>query len=487
MKNTLYAYLYSNDLAAPVYTMNLCAFVSDITLSWQIPGGLNSIEVTLAMDKIRAYDFHNHYLGYRLIIADNYCDRPVADGFVMDIELISIGVKIVANGFWFRHYDQLFQFDTAAKDTDQGAMAYLTNAFQDADQDFSAWESAADPAVYEIWIYNDDNSYTSGFMGAAFTTVGADDSIYVYQDYELTTPGWNDTDPADPDAKVPESYVVRLVYNYKTAGEVVEECLSTEVPAISTNYDNIDDPETLMGDYEPPWEEGGMYPGDFIIKIASLSDTTNDAQWNYYLANQPFDETTPQKPIAHFHAQVDDGTFDWDVRRFMIKAGVGAGSRNIQEMRNYVRVIYNDMEDNNYVDITDAASDAASIAKYWQREAVESGGDNVVDNAELYRDYYLNKFRDAQSSTPITLSSPYLYDAYGRKWPLWSPIKLSKSYFRFSDIFPDVDIFDSSWNRETCGQAIQMEYSSSSNELRVYIDQESNELDAVIARMDTFR
>lgn len=483
--NQLYAYLFDNDLSTPEFVMDLTNLAKDITLLWQIPGGNISTEITIGLSSVAAYDFFSRYVGYRLIIADGFCDRPVGDGFITDVELIASGVKLIANGFWFRHYDQLFQFDTTEKDNEQGALAYLSNAFQDAGQDFSDWESASDPAVYEILITNDDNSYTSGFMGEAFTTGGTDDSIYVYQDYELTTPGWNNTDPTD---KTPSAYSVRPVYNYKTSGEVVEECLSYEVPAISTNYDEIDDPGTLMGEYEPPWEEGGMYPGDFIIKMASLSSAGGtDEQWNYYLENMPFDGTTPQKPLAHFHAQVDDGTFNWDIRKWMIKGSGVSGSRNIQEMRNYVRAIYNDMENNNYVEITDAATDMDSVSKYWLREAIESAGDNVAVSAALYRNYYLSKYKDAQASTPITLSSPYLYDSNGQRCPLWAPIKLSKSYFSISDIFPDIDIFSSSWDRKTCGQAMQMEYSSSNNELRIYLDQESNELDAVIARMDTFR
>lgn len=486
--NKLYTYLYTNNLTTPVFTMDLTSMVDDLRLIWQIHGGLVSAEVSLGMNEVKAYDFYARYIGYRVVVLDNPLDKPVADAFITEIAITNTGVRLVCNGFWWRHYDQLYAFDEtskAANNNDDSNLHYLTDAFQDSEQDFSSFESSSAPALYEIDILNDDNTSTWGFIGGVFTTDSADDSVYVYQDWELTTAGWNKEDPT---SKTAGSYVVKLVYNYYSTSEIIEDALTNEVPAISTDYSHIDDAVTPVGFWRPPLEEGGMYVGELIEKLASFSDS-NNAQWNYWLENQPLNGTTPQKPVAYFAAQLDDGTFNYDIRKWMIPDRSDAATRNIQEVRNSVRVIYRDMDDDEMAIAPPLAplTDADSITKYWLREVFVSGGDADEEMAELYAGLYLDKFKDALLGKPITITSPHIYDQYGNKVPLWHPIKNSRSYFRLSDLYPTQEMFSESWNRLTNGQAVEMEYSYSNNELRIFLDTESNELDAMVARMDGFQ
>jgi len=480
----LYAALFDSNLTSPIHTMSLSSRISNIQLSWALHGGIVSIQLRWAGGSVEAYDFYQRYDGYRVIIYDQFCDMPVADGFITDISIGATGANILCNGFWWRHYDQLYNFDTTAQDSNQGALVYnpVANSFQDDGQDFSDWESGVSPALYELEVTNDDNTISWGYPGAAFTTDNANDSIYVYQDYELSSAGWNGETPTD---KTASSYTVMLCYDYWTSSEVVIDAL-TEVPSMGSDQTNIDETNTVIGPWEPPGEEGGAYPGEIIEKMASLSDSAN-AQWGYWCKNVAFDGTTPQKPIPYFEAQLNDGTFDWDIRKWMLKSGGDLATRNIQELRNHVRVIYRDMDDEGTLKLTSVGSDSTSIADYWQREAIVSAGDSYVDIAELYRALYLDKYKGALLGKPIALTSPYILDSSGSRWPLWFPIKHSKSYFKLTDVFPDAAIIDESWNRKTAGQAVQMEYSSKSNELRVFLDTESNELDALVARMDAFR
>jgi hypothetical protein len=412
---------------------------------------------------------------------------PVADGYITNMSLTPEGVMFVSRGNWYRHADQLYNFDTTTKDSEQGNLAYdpgaTTDTFQDDGQDFSDWEPSGPTAEYEISIVNADGTITYAFIGSAFTTTNSNDSINVYTDYELNTSGWNGDSPS---GKTPSSYTISLVYDAKTTSEVIKEALTDEVPVLSSDQSNIDETNTVIGGWETPIEEGGMYPSVFIEKMASFSDTSN-RQWNYWVANQRFDVTSPQKGVPHFEAQVNSGSFDWDIENWMISAGNPMATRSIEEMRNHVRIIYRDMEDDDLITITDAAQDNDSQDKYWRREAVVSGGDAVPSVAEKYRDLYLNKFKDALMAEPIVISAPYILRRSGARVPLWTPIKESKSYFRLSELFPSLDLFDSSWDRLRSGQAMSMEYESVSNTLRVHLDQESNELDALIARMDAWR
>ncbi len=485
MNLPLFAFLFTNDLSSPVYVLDLTPFVSNITLIWGLHGGLLSIELHWSTDWVSAYDFYNRYMGYRVIITDQYIDRPVADGFVMDVEMSASGIKIIANGFWTRHYDQLYVFDTTNQDTNQGNLVYnpVANSFQDDGQDFADWESGSAPAVYQIIVANDDDTETWGYIGAAFTTSGTDDSIYVYTTDQLTIAGWNGEGTG---GKTPSTYTVTIVYTYRTTSEVVQEALTAETPAVASDQSNIDDTGTVIGFWEPPIEEGGIYPAEVIEKMASFSDSSN-TQWNYWLVNAPFDGISPQQPIPYFKAQVNDGSFDWEIQRWMVKAGGLAATRNLQELRNDARVIYRDMENEDTITITATGSNATSIATYWQREIILSGGDSVAEVAENYRDLYLDKYSDAQLAKPITITSPYIFDTHQGTAELWFPIKHNKGYFRVSDLFPDIDIFNLSTDRKHTGQAVNMEYSAAANELRVFLDLENNELDALLARIDAFR
>jgi hypothetical protein len=97
-------------------------------------------------------------------------------------------------------------------DIQQGNLAYVAPAgndgFQDDAQDFSEWDTAAPgTAVWEIDVLNNDATTARAYLGDAFATGGANDSIYVYTDPDLTVRGWN----GDVAAKVPISYEVSNV------------------------------------------------------------------------------------------------------------------------------------------------------------------------------------------------------------------------------------------------------------------------------------
>jgi len=97
-------------------------------------------------------------------------------------------------------------------DIEQGNLAYVSPAgndgFQDDAQDFSDWETAAPgTAVYEIEVTNDDDSVSRAYCGDAFATGGANDSVYVYEDVDLTSRGWS----LDNSAGTPLSYEISNV------------------------------------------------------------------------------------------------------------------------------------------------------------------------------------------------------------------------------------------------------------------------------------
>lgn len=491
----LYGRVYTNDLTDPVFLFDYSNYIEDVTISWELHGGFQSAEVVLNCPLTTAYLFYRRYIGQRAIIDDHAGDRPVGDGFITSANLRHSGVTFTISGFWFRHSDQLYAFDTTELDTNQatdpgGTYNPVANSFQDYEplgtqQDFSEWESGSDPAVYWIEVLNTDGTYCWGFLGSAFTTNLTDDSVYVYTDYELSEPGWNLTDPTD---KVVDSYAVFLTYDYWTTSECLQEALTNEVPSISSNQYNIDDTGTVVGRYSPPIEEGGMYPAEFIEKMASMSDSSNN-QWNYYVMHSNYENGLPQKPIPYFKAQDAsagvNANYDWNIEAFVTSEDEIA-SREMFELRNSIKVIYRNMEEGDLITITDEALDTDSVDSYWRRESVVSGGDNVPETAEYYRDLYLNDYKDPVMGLPITITGPYISDRYGAHCPLWYPIKYCRSYFRHVSLFPEYGVTNFNRDGIFTGQAMSMEYTYSDNSLRLVIDTESNELAAVLARIDAF-
>lgn len=112
----------------------------------------------------------------------------------------------------------------AIDDIEQGNLAYVSPAgndgFQDDAQDFSDWETAAPgTAVYEIVVTNDDDSTSRAYCGDAFATGGANDSVYVYEDIDLTQRGWS----TDNSGGTPVSYEIS---NIELAGTQQETAWS---------------------------------------------------------------------------------------------------------------------------------------------------------------------------------------------------------------------------------------------------------------------
>ena len=667
MTKQLTAHLYDNDLSSPAFIKNLTGRVRDIRLLWELHGGLQAVELEWAGTLAEAFDFYQQYVGYRLLVADSYCDTPVADGFITGLALGVTGVHILANGAWFRHYDQLYNFDTTVQDYQQGTLSYESgNEFRDTGQDFSDWDTASGSAAYQIvvtnigepnqevsstidtdndfatsgglvdrvhygqrfvpsesgklakvsvklkktgaptgsiqiqilvasagapggiagppgsvvvasgavaasslstsyawvdftWgsngptlyadaayfikIYTTDYTYSDGVteivlgsdadgssgdtllkynpLGSpGWTTVGTDHSsnyriytctentitwgflgtvgaggntyIKVYEDWDLGANGLGWFGP-DVSTLAPIAYEVVAAYAPKSTGDIVKEAVNDpslgEVPVMASSQDNIDDPGTVIGFWEPPIEEGGMYPGELIEKLASWSDGSNQ-QWNYWTKNQPFDGVLPQKPLPYFKAQLSDGSYDYQIYRWMLRPGSLSMERNIQELRNTLKVIFRNMEQGDSLDVVPTDSwltDSDSVSNYWTREVFITAGDSVPAVADQYGDLYLDKFKDALLGKSITITAPFILDDGGNQWPLWYPCKLSKSYFRFVDFYPDAALFDESWNRKTCAQATTMEYSSRNNSLRLVLDLEDNALDALLARISAFR
>lgn len=80
--------------------------------------------------------------------------------------------------------------------------------FQDDGQDFDEWNSITQ-ATHYINITNANTTHTKGYLGEDFTTTNPNDSINVYHDINLSSPGWNSHEPVGQN---PSSYAVQSVF-----------------------------------------------------------------------------------------------------------------------------------------------------------------------------------------------------------------------------------------------------------------------------------
>ena len=382
---SLKAYLFSEDVAVPVCYGTL-HIASGIRVLFELPGGVLAIEFEIALSPIQSYKFFQDYLGYRIIIADHFCDIPVAEGWIFGIAVSKTGCRILCKGAWFRHFDN---FDDTA--------------------------------------------------------------------YALTT----------------------------TSSAIIKASLTGFVPVVSSDQTNIDETSFAL-DAAGTWDlsEYGLYPGDLITKLASMSNS-DYLQWNYWIQSQPFNGTLPQAPIAYFEEQVNDGTYNWQINKSDLGGDGHTQERNIEELANEVLVIYRDIAGGTQA-LTAWSTDTTSQSTFWTKQIVLTGGEMVPLGATQYRDLMLSKLKDPLLKQSFTISSRGIRDNVGIRRPLWYPIKNGGGYLRFNNLDPNADIFTESVNRNSTGQIMTAEYDDTAHTLRVSLDTTDEGADALLAQISTF-
>ena len=168
-------------------------------------GGFRLTEEDLSVQEI--VSFYENNLG--CVLDERSCMRASWEGLLWEFRLVRNGreYRRTLTSAWFHNRVKVVYSYPGVADNEQGNLAYDpggNDAFQDAGQDFSEWETAAGDAAYTIAVENSDGTKAWGFLGAAFTTANADDSVYVFTDVERNTAGWN----GETSGKTPSTYEV---------------------------------------------------------------------------------------------------------------------------------------------------------------------------------------------------------------------------------------------------------------------------------------
>lgn len=168
------------------------------------------------------------------------------EGFIYKMNLVLDGVEyvITLEPDWWHNWTNVYYSNAAVVDIEQGttsypyvddeqgSLLYLTTParFQDDTQDFSAWETTSGDATHRIVVINDDDTVTSAYLGAASTVTNPNDTIAVYKNVDLSTAGWNGTDPT---TKTPSTYkVIAVGADFQDTGQDFSDWETTSDDAV---------------------------------------------------------------------------------------------------------------------------------------------------------------------------------------------------------------------------------------------------------------
>jgi hypothetical protein len=188
-----------------------------------------------------------------------------------------------------------------------------------------------------------------------------------------------------------------------TVGEIVIDVLLEANDRISGDYDEIDDPATVLDEFIT---EGDTYqPLANIIAFLARFSNANQNTWGLAVWDET--GTTDDKPKAEFKERLTD---DWEYE-VSFASGEFTPQESNQELFNDVRVSYIDAKNKQRFVISDdfpTLKDQTSIDKYGLRhspvlDAGRSSEDNAVEIGERYLAYHANPIKPASFRIKSTI------------------------------------------------------------------------------------
>jgi len=206
--------IYSLDVyQRPVTTGGHMGNYADVAQRWQrtiaAVGGYRVGSFTLSEEDLTLAEldwFYDEYLGGQ--VKEQAYMQPTWEGLLYEFRYVKGGreYRRTLDPEWWHNRVKVAYTYPDTEDTEQGALTYnpAANSFQDAGQVFTDWQRLAGDATYQISVTNSDGTNAWAFLGAAFTTTNANDSVYVWTDVECATAGWN----GEVTAKTPSTYAI---------------------------------------------------------------------------------------------------------------------------------------------------------------------------------------------------------------------------------------------------------------------------------------
>lgn len=199
--------LYDRPMRGEAHLGNITRIARGYSRTSRAIGGYWAGQFTISAEDVgpsAMTDFFQQRLG--CIVKETAGGLPSWEGFIIEMRLILDGVEYMTSldPAWCHNRVKVIYSEPDSLDSEQGVLDYdpdhPLDSFQDTLQDFSEWESLAAPARYRLVVKQTgaDDPDQWGFMGAAFTETNADDSIYIYEDVEMTDEGWASSGRTSP-------------------------------------------------------------------------------------------------------------------------------------------------------------------------------------------------------------------------------------------------------------------------------------------------
>lgn len=503
----LRAGVYDSSYTAPVF-LNGFTELAECQVSWELPGGVRTITVAVKMSPLAAYSRFREFALQRLVLTDDYCDRPIATG---DITFLGYGwgmLILQARGPWWRLYDGLENtLPTSGDDTDDMIEQALgDHASGTVSTDYSniatltnkvtkTLPAATCDATSAYKLKDADGLLITGGVlvgdvardttGGSFTTVvsldsegqlGLADDIFANADgYVIYRPLCSGHTTAtlasgliDAKANFLRSRCANgdYVFNFtdKTQTTINAAVAGATNLSLAADIFTIDEQYTIASSvvyWTPAYE--GVPVADVISEMVGYGDGSG-APVYFWLEEPGFaGARTPAKARAHLEVYSATATADWQVWRRDL-AGAPQIGRDFGNLATSVTALYGKAA------ITSAATNNTSI--YWTRERAITGRAATSWLADEAASVYVNRESDAVLRRSWTIGARRIWDGSGFQWPLWRML-ISGGYLRLNDAYPEVSLAAAGYDRERQGRIMTMDYNYRSNRMRVTLDDDT--------------
>lgn len=259
-----------------------------------------------------------------------------------------------------------------------------------------------------------------------------------------------------------------------TLTSAIGTALTDHVTIVSSDQSNLADMGTVVGGTWVVDANGGSFVGDIIEDFLLMSDSSGTV-WDYWLVSAPFAGASLGKPIAYLAPRFNTADIDWQFGRRDVTAGGLQQSRHIWDLVRDMRTYYGP---------TPSAGSTYLSAEtdLWTVDRVDTQSSFSSTQANQYSQMVLAIYEKAVQQQSFTLSSPYILDGSGARWPLWEVVKRGRSYMRMTDFHPQNQLLGRSVDRAQTFCVVAMDYDYLSNSLRITPDRPDARLDVMLAR-----
>ena len=431
-----------------IATAETISDVSELGIGWNIPGGIQRIELTVrARSRLDAYARHKDHLGHRIALFDTTCHRYIC-GEVFEVVPNGSHVTYVCAGPWKRAYDDFYETgdypgtgdtDVIIKDILTDSMSYDSTDQSNIDaSSISAvgWTpelmigSWPGDAIKELTLIGDSNDKIMDFyfVDQAFSGTQAQAPLPYLKSRSLTaSPDWVFS---VEDLAQGGRQLGRHIWDLKSDVYIGYGRLAGTHDGGNGSHTLIDGSEDFITD--------GVRPGDRVVNITD--DTVYEVAEVTNLTTLTFTNNTSA-------AWDNDDVF----------------SINLREPKW-------------------TAVNSPATTDYWSRVYKEVYMEMEQTQAEQYRDQLYTTYKDAVLQQAYIVSAPTIKDYNGVRHPLWRVFMGDSYYFRADNLFVDEAVFTDSDDRTNSFMAVSMDYTYSDNRLRVVPSTNDSRLDAMLAQ-----